>query len=44
MLPNRTFNVVLVNSNNGIGMQMPVKFDKVIHYTGKTIVSNITSK
>ena len=44
MLQNRTFNVVLANSNNGIGMQMPVRFDKVIHYTGKAIINNIISK
>jgi alpha-D-xyloside xylohydrolase len=37
MLQNRTFNVVLVSNNNGIGMQMPVKLDKVIQYTGKAV-------
>jgi alpha-D-xyloside xylohydrolase len=44
MLQNRTFNVVLVKDNKGIGMQMPVKFDKVIQYTGKAIVNNMISK
>jgi alpha-D-xyloside xylohydrolase len=37
MLPTRTFNVVLVNSDHGIGMQTPVTFDKVIPYSGKAV-------
>jgi len=34
-----TFNVVLVNRHTGIGMEVPVKFDKVIHYTGKGVAT-----
>jgi alpha-D-xyloside xylohydrolase len=33
-----TFNVVLVNRDNGIGMEPPKKYDKVIQYTGKAVV------
>jgi alpha-D-xyloside xylohydrolase len=40
----KTFNVVLVNSNNGIGMDIPVKFDKVIHYTGVSSTNIVQSK
>jgi alpha-D-xyloside xylohydrolase len=32
-----TFNVVLVNTNNGIGMEMPKKIDKSIQYAGKAV-------
>jgi alpha-D-xyloside xylohydrolase len=41
MLQNRTFNVVLVNKNNGAGMEVPQQVDKVIHYTGKAVVNYI---
>lgn len=36
-----TFNIVLVNNNNGIGINAPTKFDKVIRYTGKAIVNHL---
>jgi alpha-D-xyloside xylohydrolase len=36
-----TFNIVLVNRNNGMGMETPAKYDKVIHYTGKAIVNHL---
>lgn len=39
-----TFKVVLVNRDNGIGMEMPKKFDKVIHYMGKGVINNIIQK
>jgi alpha-D-xyloside xylohydrolase len=41
MQQNKTFNVVLVNKNNGTGMEIPKKFDKVIRYTGKGLVNRI---
>jgi alpha-D-xyloside xylohydrolase len=37
----KTFNVILVNNKHGIGMETPLKFDKVIQYTGKEVVNNI---
>ena len=36
-----TFNIVLVNRNNGMGMEIPTKYDKVIHYTGKATVNHL---
>lgn len=41
MRQNMTFKVVLVNQHNGIGIETPVKFDKVIQYTGKGVVNTI---
>lgn len=41
MLPNRTFNVVVVNKGNGRGMEVPGKFDKVISYSGKAVTAKI---
>lgn len=37
MLQNRAFNIVLVNRNNGTGLGMASKFNKVVKYTGKAI-------
>ncbi|MGD1046246.1 MAG: TIM-barrel domain-containing protein [Bacteroidota bacterium] len=43
----RVFNIVWVDTGNGIGINSPAKFDTVIHYNGTvmtiTSVSNITS-
>jgi alpha-D-xyloside xylohydrolase len=36
-----TFNIVLVNRNNGTGMQTPAKYNKVIRYTGKATVNHL---
>jgi alpha-D-xyloside xylohydrolase len=36
-----TFNIVLVNPNNGGGMATPVKYDKLIHYAGKAMVNHL---
>jgi alpha-D-xyloside xylohydrolase len=41
MIAHKTFNIVLVNPDNGIGMATPVKYDKVIHYTGKEMVNHL---
>ncbi|OQP68579.1 glycoside hydrolase family 31 protein [Niastella populi] len=41
MRERKTFNVVLVNSKNGTGMEIPRQVDRVIHYTGKTAVNTI---
>ena len=41
MRAQKTFNVVLVNSKNGTGMELPRQFDKVIHYAGKMVVNTI---
>jgi alpha-D-xyloside xylohydrolase len=41
MLANKTFNVVLVNRDNGAGMEIPKKFDKAILYTGKGVSNRI---
>jgi alpha-D-xyloside xylohydrolase len=41
MRAQKTFNVVLVNSKNGTGMEIPRQFDKVIHYAGKMVVNTI---
>ena len=37
MLKNRTFNIVLVNLQNGIGVNAAVRFAKTIKYSGKAI-------
>jgi alpha-D-xyloside xylohydrolase len=37
MLKSRTFNIVLVNTSNGIGVNPEVKFKKTVKYTGKQI-------
>lgn len=36
-----TFNIVLVNRNNGTGIETSTKYNKVIHYTGKAMVSHL---
>jgi len=36
-----TFNLVLVNRNNGIGLATPTTYDKVIRYTGKAMVNRL---
>jgi alpha-D-xyloside xylohydrolase len=36
-----TFNIVLVNRNNGTGIATPAKYDKVIHYTGKKMINHL---
>ncbi|HSC38197.1 MAG TPA: DUF5110 domain-containing protein, partial [Chitinophagaceae bacterium] len=37
MLQSRTFNIVLVSKNNGAGLGLSSKFNKVIKYSGKTV-------
>jgi alpha-D-xyloside xylohydrolase len=37
MLQKRTFNIVLVNKNNGVGMEVPAGFNKKIMYEGKAV-------
>jgi len=37
MLQNRVFNIVLVSKNNGTGLALPSKFNKVIKYSGKAV-------
>jgi hypothetical protein len=41
MRQDKTFNVVLVSNKQGTGMEVPRSVDKVIHYTGKAVVSNL---
>ena len=41
MINERKFNVVLVSNNNGDGMEMIEKFDKVITYNGKKVESKL---
>jgi alpha-D-xyloside xylohydrolase len=41
MHQNKIFNVVLVNRNNGAGMAIPTKIDKVIQYKGKAVINRI---
>jgi alpha-D-xyloside xylohydrolase len=36
-----TFNIVMVNRNNGTGLATPAKYDKVIHYTGKKMINHL---
>jgi alpha-D-xyloside xylohydrolase len=38
MLNEHTFNVVLVKENKGVGVEIPISFDKTIKYSGKEIV------
>ena len=40
MLNNRTFNIVLVSNDRGIGLEISKKFNKVIKYSGKKIIVN----
>jgi alpha-D-xyloside xylohydrolase len=37
MLKERTFNIVLVNESNGVGVNVADKFDKVVEYNGKKV-------
>ena len=41
MLNERIFNIVLVSKNNGNGMNIPVKYDKVVTYKGQKIIINL---
>lgn len=41
MLKSRTFNIVLVDSQNGIGVTPTVKFTKTVKYNGKTKTVNL---
>jgi alpha-D-xyloside xylohydrolase len=38
MLQNRAFHIVLVNKDNGTGLNRTLKFNKVVKYTGKAMV------
>jgi alpha-D-xyloside xylohydrolase len=38
MLKERTFNIVLVRENKGVGVEMPITLDKKIKYSGKEAV------
>ena len=38
MLGERTFNIVKVSGNNGVGIDAVIKYDKVVNYDGKKIV------
>jgi alpha-D-xyloside xylohydrolase len=40
-LPNRTFKVVLVDSNYGTGLNNPLTFDSIVHYTGNEVIVNL---
>lgn len=37
MLQNRTFRIVLVGKNKGVGLEAPMRYDKVINYSGNTV-------
>jgi alpha-D-xyloside xylohydrolase len=39
MLRQRKFSIVLVKKGKGVGIEVPAKFDKVINYTGKAVVT-----
>jgi hypothetical protein len=40
MLDNRTFRVVFVRENHGVGVNAADEADKVVQYSGKQIVVN----
>jgi alpha-glucosidase (family GH31 glycosyl hydrolase) len=37
MLQNRTFSIIVVGKNKGVGMELPVRYDKVINYSGNAV-------
>jgi alpha-D-xyloside xylohydrolase len=41
MLKKRTFNIVIVNGNKGLGVEQTVKFDRVIQYDGNAVAMKI---
>jgi len=41
MLKNRTFNIVLVDKQNGLGDKSCMKYNKTVKYNGKTVIVSL---